>query len=73
MDRNEIRRKTCVIIRKHGLYLAGRDWITDGLRWTWSTYEAWKTRDIETAREIARRTGGIMVLFNPILGQTKVM
>lgn len=42
-------------------------------RFSPSPYDAWMTRDREQAEEVARRTGGIMVLFNPIVNQEKVM
>ena len=69
----DIRKKTCIVIRKNGEYLVGYILYTKELRWSNSPYDAWKTRDREKAREIARKTGGIMVLFNPIVNQTKVM
>lgn len=73
MNRDAIRTKTCIIIRKHGQYLRGRDMLTGRILWTWSAYEAWRTRDEGKARDVARETGGIMVLFNPIVNKTKVM
>lgn len=69
----DIRTKTCIIIRKHGLYLVGYALYSDELRWSESPYDAWKTRNREKAREVARKTGGVMVLFNPIVKQMKVM
>ena len=69
----DIRSKTCIVIRKNGEYLVGYIVFTEELRWSESPYDAWKTRNIEKARRVARRTGGIMVLFNPIVNQTKVM
>ena len=73
MNRDEIRRKTCIVIRKNGRYLRGRSLLTHELMWSWSIYEAWKTRDRAEAETVARTTGGVMVLFNPILRQTKTM
>ena len=69
----DIRTKTCIIIRKHGEYLVGKEYAGGGLKWSWSAYEAWRTRDMEKARRIARRTGGVMVLFNPIVNQKRVI
>ena len=43
------------------------------LRWSNYTYDAWKTRDREKAAEVARKVGGVMVLFNPIVNQRKVI
>ena len=69
----DIRGKTCIVIRKNGEYLVGYILYTKELRWSSSPYDAWKTRDREKAREIARRTGGIMVLFNPVVRKIKVI
>ena len=69
----DIRTKTCIIIRKNGAYLVGTILYSDDLRWSESQYAAWRTRDKELAREVARATGGVMVLFNPIVNQMKVM
>lgn len=69
----DIRMKTCIIIRKNGEYLVGRVLGSSELRWSNSTYDAWRTRDREKARRIARITGGVMMLFNPIIGKTRVM
>ena len=73
MNRDEIRKKTCIIIRKNGRYLKGWDMIVNGVEWTWSSYETWKTRDREEAESVARATGGIMLLFNPILNRTRIL
>ena len=73
MDRDALRRQTCIIIRKHGHFLKGRDMLTMEIAWTWSAYEAWKTRDMEEAREVARETGGVMMLFNPVVNQKKLL
>ena len=69
----DMRRKTCIIIRKHGEYLVGTVLYSSDLRWSGYKYDAWRTRDREKARRIARATGGVMVLFNPIIGKTRVM
>ena len=69
----DIRTKTCIIIRKNGEYLVG--WIlgTNDLRWSIYAHEAWRTRDRKKAQEVARKTGGIMVLFNPIVRQQRII
>ena len=69
----DIRKKNCIVIRKNGEYLVGYILYSKDLRWSSSPYDAWKTRNREKAKEVARKTGGIMVLFNPIINQTKVM
>ena len=73
MNRDGIRKETCIIIRKHGHYLRGVNRLTNREEWSWSAYEAWKTRDREEAERVARRTGGVMVLFNPIVNQRRVI
>ena len=69
----DIRKKTCIIIRKNGEYLAGKQWFSDEPKWTISAYDAWSTRDGEAAEEIARKVGGVLVLFNPIVNRKKVI
>ena len=69
----DIRKQTCIIIRRNGEYLVGSILDSQDLRWSNSRYDAWRTRNRELAEKVARRTGGIMVLFNPVVGQTKVM
>ena len=73
MKQEEIRKKTCLIISKNRRYMKGWNMLTDSLEWTWSAYEAWRTRDMEEAENVARATGGVMVLFNPIVNKTKVI
>lgn len=68
----DIRRKTCLIIRKNGEYLVGFNVMTLDLNWSQSCYDAWRTRDKEKARAIAQRCGGTLMLFNPVAGQLKV-
>ena len=69
----DIRTKTCIIIRKNSEYLVGYIVFTDELRWSDSPYDAWKTRNKEKAAEVAWKVGGVMVLFNPIVNQRKVI
>lgn len=71
--KDELKKQTCVIIRKNGEYLGSRILESPELRWTTSPYEAWKTRDKDKAKEIARRTGGVTVLWNPIVRQMRVI
>ena len=73
MNRDAIRRKTCIIISKNGRFLKGRSQLTGEVEWSWSAYEAWRTRDRAEAEDVARITGGIMVLFNPIMNVKKVL
>ena len=69
----DIRTKTCIIIRKNSEFLVGYIVYSDELRWSVSPYDAWKTRDREEAAEVARKVGGVMVLFNPIVNQRRVI
>ena len=64
---------TCVIIRRNGEFLVGRVFGSRKLRWSVSRYDAWRTRDLEKARKIARKTGWITMLFNPVIGKTRVI
>lgn len=69
----DIREQTCIIIRKNNLYLQGKECFTNKPKWTQYRHQAWKTRNKETAEEIARKVGGVMVLFNPVADQMKVI
>ncbi len=69
----DIRRETCIIIRKDGSYLQGKKWLSDELQWTWSAYDAWRTRRKDDAERVAGAVGGEMVLFNPIVNQKRVI
>ena len=69
----DIRRATCIIIRKDGEFLVGTIlWSTD-MRWSTSPYDAWSTRRKEDAERVAGAVGGEMVLFNPIVRQMKAI
>ena len=68
--KGEIRRQTVLIIRKDGEYLVGRQVYCGRLVWSLSAWDAWRTRDRAAARRVAEATGGVPVLFNPIIGRT---
>ena len=68
----DIRKKTCMIVKRNGEYLAGRIIFSTDLRWSTYWYEAVRTRDIEKAKEVARKTGGVLMLFNPITGDERL-
>ena len=70
---NDIRRHTCVIIRKDNLYLVGTIIFSTDLRWSTSAYDAWRTRSKEQAQRVAGKVGGQMMLFNPIVGKVMTM
>lgn len=71
--RNDIRAQTCIIIRRNGEFLVGTICYSTDLRWSASAYDAWRTRDREQAAEVARKTGGVMVLFNPVTGERRIL
>ena len=73
MTKDAIRRETGIIIKKGNEYLVGTILYSTDLRWSLSPYDAWKTRNKAAAEKVARKVGGIMVLFNPILNMKKVM
>ena len=73
MNRNEIRKQTCLIIRKNGEYLVGTILYSTDLRWSKSPYDAWRTRCRQDAECVVSMTGGELVLFNPVVNQMKVM
>ena len=67
----DIRACTGLIIRKDGKYLVGSILGSRELRWSDSPYDAWRTRIRAKARSIAEKTGGEILLFNPIAGQER--
>jgi len=67
----KIRRATVLVVRRGVEYLVGRIPYSLELRWSRSPYDAWSTRDRETAMKVARRTGGDIWLFNPVAGQLR--
>lgn len=68
----DIREYTCLIVKKNGEYLAGRIIFSKDLRWSIYRHEAVRTRNAEKARNIALKTGGILMLFNPITGDERI-
>ena len=69
----DIRLQTCVIIRKNSEYLVGRVLGSNDLRWSTSPHDAWRTRNRRDAEDMAKRVGGITMLFNPIAGQLRIL
>ena len=67
----DIRRQTWLIIRKDNDFLVGRAIYSKELRWSSSPWEAWRTRIRANARSIAEKTGGEIMLFNPVAGQLR--
>ena len=69
--KDDIRRETCLIIRRDGEYLVGTILYSTDLRWSISPYDAWMTRNRRQAEMVAQLAGGEPVLFNPIVNQLK--
>lgn len=67
----DIRTKTCLVIRKGNEFLVGRIIVSGELNWSNSYYDAFRTRNISKARYLAKRYGGVLMLFNPIVGQIR--
>ena len=67
----DIRTKTGIIIRNEGKYLVGTILYSKQLRWSDSPYDAWITRNRDAAEAVAGKTGGALMLFNPIVGQIR--
>ena len=70
---SDIRKQTCLIIRKDGAYLVGTILYSTDLRWSSSPYDAWMTRRKEDAERVAGAVGGELVLFNPVAKQMRVL
>ena len=71
--KDEIRKKTCIIIRKNGEYLVGTILGSTDLRWSLYASEAWRTRNRQLAERIAKKVGGILMLYNPIINEARVL
>ena len=69
--KDDIRRKTGLIIRRKGEYLVGTILYSTDLRWSISPWDAWRTRKPEDARRVAEKVGGEIVLFNPVSGERR--
>ena len=65
----KIRRATVLVVRRGVEYLVGSIPYSLEFRWSRSPYDAWGTRDRESARKVARMVGGDIWLFNPVVGQ----
>ena len=69
----DIRAQTRLIIRKNDEYMVGRILYSRKLRWSKSPFDAWWTKDKAKAEVYALRTGGIVMLWNPVAGQLRVL
>ena len=71
VNKDEIKKQTCLVIEKDGEYLAGYRTAIGFVYWTRHLTDAWKTRNKEEAMAVATTYGGRLMLFNPIVWQTK--
>ena len=71
--KNDIRKKTVLIIRKGNEFLVAKNSLTGELIWRQDYSDAWRTRVRAAAMSIADKTGGEIYLFNPIVCQMKKM
>ena len=69
--KQDIRLRTCLIIKKGNEYLVALTSITRKPMWSTSQYDAWQTRCREDAERVARYFGAQIYLFNPIVGQLR--
>lgn len=67
----DIRRRTCLIIKRGSMFLVGKILYSHEYRWSISPYDAWQTRDRVIAENVAKKCGGDLWLFNPIAGQLR--
>ena len=65
----DIRLSTVLIVKRGSQFLVGRIPYSLEYRWSDSPYDAWRTRERDSARTVARRVGGDLWLFNPVVGQ----
>lgn len=69
----DIRLQTGLIVQRGNEFLVGTILFSRDLRWSRSPWDAWITRSREKAALVARKTGGDLMLFNPVAGQLKKM
>ena len=67
----DIRRKTGLIVRRGNEFLVGTILYSTDLRWSLSPWDAWITRDRDSAQRIAEIVDGELMLFNPVVGQIR--
>jgi len=66
-----IRLYTNLIVQKDGKFLQGYIVGMNELKWSDSPWDAWMTRERADAYAVAQKVDGELVLFNPIVGQTR--
>ena len=73
MNSMDIRRMTCLIVKKGNEFVVCRQVGTGLIKWSTSPWEAWSTRIRANARSVAEKIDGEVFLFNPVVGQIKKM
>ena len=71
MNRDEIHKKTGMVVERDGYYLQAVNPDTGIVSWSRSIYDAWRTRDKAAAWQVAWMMRGYLWLFNPILGEKR--
>lgn len=71
MKNERLRQATVLIIRRGNEYLIARIFGSRDLRWGISPWDAWCTRRPADAKKVKEKTGGEIMLFNPVTGQLR--
>ena len=71
MTCDAIRRQTSLVVAKDGKFLQCRNMVTGEIEWSQHLSHAWRTRNRKDAAMVARKLGGRLMLFNPIIWRTK--
>jgi len=67
----ELKKQTCLVVMKNRCYLSRTLLSTGTVLWSNSLYEAWRTRSRKEAEMEAKRYGGTVMLFNPVIGKVR--
>lgn len=70
-NRKFMKQATVLIVRRGSDFLVSRIPYTLEYRWSTSPYDAWGCRKVKTAKEVARKMGGDLWLFNGITGELR--
>ena len=69
----DIRKQTCLIIKKENEFLVGTVCFSTELRWSIYASDAWRTRDKQIAQMVAQKVGGVLMLYNPVINETRLL
>ena len=67
----DIRELTCLMIKKGNEFLVGTICFSTDLRWSIYASDAWRTRDKKIAEMVARKVGGVIMLYNPVINEMR--